>query len=68
MKLFRTMQDDLNELVFQQFGSRLEQDRMLQALYDKGYSTKEIANKLSLNKNNVYARIEAHRGRGPMRA
>ena len=64
MGLFRNMQDDLNELYFLEL-SRVEQNRMLQALYNRGYSASAIAKKLSINTKTVYSRIDAHRGRGP---
>lgn len=64
MSFFRTMQDDINELFFTEL-SRVEQDRVLQALYDKKYSVPSIAKKLSVNTGSVYSRINAHRGRGP---
>jgi len=58
------MQDDINELFFEGL-TRVEQDRMLQALYDRGYSVPSMAKKLSLNAKTIYSRINAHRGRGP---
>ncbi|MBE8232641.1 MAG: hypothetical protein HAW67_02815 [Endozoicomonadaceae bacterium] len=56
------MSDDLHELTYKE-RPRLEQDRMLQALYDKGYNVSSIAKKLQLNQQTVYSRIDAHRGR-----
>lgn len=62
--MFRRMQDDINFVFFSEF-TRVEQDRMLQALYDKGYSVKDIGKKLGMNVAGLYNRIDAWRGRGP---
>jgi len=64
ISLFRTMSDDLHELSFKE-RPRLEQDRILQGLYDKGYSVNDMSKKLNWPKQSLYLRIDAHRGRGP---
>lgn len=43
---------------------RRDQDLILQDLYDKGYSGKEIAKFFGLKEQTVYSRINAYRGRG----
>ncbi|HGV3494370.1 TPA: hypothetical protein ACNGYJ_005887, partial [Klebsiella quasipneumoniae subsp. quasipneumoniae] len=42
---------------------RRDQDLMMQALYDQGYSAKDISNFLGIGLQSVYNRINAHRGR-----
>ena len=44
---------------------RRDQDQIMQGLYDKGYSVKEVANFLDVGLQSAYNRINAHRGRGP---
>lgn len=44
---------------------RHDQNMVMQALYDQGYSGKDIAKFLGMNEATVYGRISAHRGRGP---
>jgi len=44
---------------------RRDQNELLQKLYDKGYSVKEIAKELDTHPQMLYSRINAHRGRGP---
>ncbi|WP_051413185.1 helix-turn-helix domain-containing protein [Shewanella colwelliana] len=63
--MFRTMNDDAIEGLFKEGMSRLEQDRFMQYLYDKGHNVPAIAKKLGLSKPTVYGRINATRGRGP---
>ncbi|EHR5764361.1 TPA: hypothetical protein NKT21_005088 [Vibrio parahaemolyticus] len=63
--MFRTMNDDVLEAIFVEGLSRIEQDRLMQYLYEKGYNVPAIAKKLGLSKQSVYNRINAHRGRGP---
>lgn len=41
-----------------------DQNLILQELYDKGYSGKEIAKFFELSESTVYSRITARRGRG----
>ena len=60
---FRTMTDDFIEAFFHSY-TRLDQDRLLQYLYDKGHSVKAIASRLGLTSSSVYKRVNAHRGRG----
>lgn len=42
---------------------RRDQNAVMQHLYDKGYTGKDIGNALGVK--NVYNRIDARRGRGP---
>lgn len=58
-----TLQTHINRASFNAIPRR-DQDALLQYLYDRGYSVKEIANEYGLNISNVYDRIDAHRGRG----
>lgn len=63
--MFRTMNDDVLEAIFVEGLSRVEQDRLMQYLYDKGYNATSIAKKFGISKQSVYSRINAYRGRGP---
>lgn len=64
MSFFRSFSDDLHELNFAGLTS-VEQKRIMQGLYDKGYEVKTISKKLNISETYVRARINAHRGRGP---
>ncbi len=59
---FRTLNDDFNEAFFKSL-TRLEQDRLLQFLYDQGHRVKDIAKKLNITESSIYTRINAHRKR-----
>ncbi len=63
--MFRTMNDDVLEAIFIEGLSRVEQDRCMQYLYNKGYNVPAIAKKFNLSNSGVYNRISANRGRGP---
>jgi transposase len=63
--MFRTMNDDVLEAIFVEGLSRVEQDRLMQYLYNKGYNAPAISKKFCISVQSVYSRINAHRGRGP---
>ncbi|OCJ38996.1 helix-turn-helix domain-containing protein [Serratia sp. 14-2641] len=63
--MFRTMNDDVLEALFIEGLTRVEQDRCMQYLYDKGHNVPAIAKKFNLSQASVYSRINANRGRGP---
>lgn len=65
MNFFRTFSEDMHEIGFSGL-SLVEKKRVLQALYDKGYSVKAISSKLNISQSCVRSKIDAHRGRGPM--
>ncbi|MFM0399666.1 terminase gpP N-terminus-related DNA-binding protein [Paraburkholderia aspalathi] len=44
---------------------RVDQNTIMQGMYDSGYSVPEIAKYLGMSEASIYARINAHRGRGP---
>lgn len=56
------IQKEFNRAIFDQM-PRKDQDEMLQQIYDKGYSVKDIAKLLNMNSQTLYSRINAHRGR-----
>ncbi|PKH23547.1 hypothetical protein CIG19_08915 [Enterobacterales bacterium CwR94] len=62
--MFRRMQDDINTAFFNEY-NRIEQNRLMQYLYNLGYNVPAIARKFALSPQSVYSRIDAHRGRGP---
>lgn len=45
--------------------TRKDQNDVLQALYDQGYTGKDIAKFFGMSDQTVYSRINAHRGRSP---
>lgn len=57
------IQTEINRAHFLQMPRR-DQDQVLQYLYDKGYSGKEIGGQYNIPAQTVYSRINAHRGRG----
>ncbi|MCD9481581.1 hypothetical protein GLP38_21475 [Photobacterium phosphoreum] len=56
------IQKQFNRSIFDQY-PRKDQDEILQQLYDNGYNVKDIAKFLNMNSQNIYSRINAHRGR-----
>lgn len=58
------MQGEFNRAMFDQMPRR-DQNEVLQQMYDKGYSAKELAKFFVLPVQTIYSRINAHRGRGP---
>lgn len=58
------IQREFNRAMFDQM-PRKDQDEVLQQMYDKGYSVKDIAKILNMNPQTLYSRVNAHRGRGP---
>lgn len=43
---------------------RRDQNAVLQTVYDKGYSVKDLAKFTEIPATTIYSRIDAHRGRG----
>ncbi len=42
---------------------RKDQDDLMQNLYDRGYTAKDIGKFLEMSPQTIYSRINAHRGR-----
>lgn len=58
------IQDYFNRAMFNS-KPRHDQNQILQTLYDQGYNVPAIEKFLGIPASTIYARINAHRGRGP---